>query len=110
MSMREMLEEKLARFEELERMLSDPEVLADSTRMTAVAREHGGLGRLAKKIRDFKSVQQQIQEAQEIIADGDAEMTELAEAELPDLKERIEVIWQELLELTVEKTPTGRDA
>jgi len=31
--MRKILEEKLARFEELERKMSDPQVLADSSRM-----------------------------------------------------------------------------
>ena len=36
--MRQMLEEKLARFEELERQMSDPEVLAESTKLAAVAR------------------------------------------------------------------------
>ena len=41
-----LLDEKLARFEELERMMSDPDVLADSTRMAAVAREHGSLANI----------------------------------------------------------------
>ena len=101
MSMREMLEEKLARFEELEKQLSDPEVLANSAKMTAVAREHGSLGRLAKKIRDFKGIQQQIQEAQEMIAGDDPEMAELAEAELPELRTSVEAIWQDLLDMTI---------
>ena len=101
MSMREMLEEKLARFEELERMLSDPEVLADSSKMTAVAREHGSLARLANKIRDFKSLQQQIKEAREMIEGDDADVRELAEAELPELTTGVEAIWQELLEMTI---------
>ena len=45
--MRDMLEKQLARFEELERQMSDPEVLADSQRMANVAREHGSLATLA---------------------------------------------------------------
>ncbi len=52
--MRKMLEEKLARFEELERQMSDPEVLSDASRMTAVAREHGSLAKLATKYRDVQ--------------------------------------------------------
>ncbi|MBT6721612.1 MAG: peptide chain release factor 1, partial [Planctomycetaceae bacterium] len=40
--MREMLEEKLARFTELEGMMMDPEVLGNSSKLAAVAREHGG--------------------------------------------------------------------
>ena len=52
--MRKMLEEKLARFEELEQKMSDPQVQADSSRMAAVAREHGSLTKLATKYRRFK--------------------------------------------------------
>lgn len=101
MSMREMLEQKLARFEELERMLSDPEVLANSAKMTAVAREHGSLGRLAKKMRQFKDLQTEIRDANEIIAGDDAEMAELAQSELPQLNEQVEAIWQDLLDMTI---------
>jgi peptide chain release factor 1 len=54
--MREMLENKLNRFEELERSMTDPQVLADSPRLAAVAREHGSLARLASKYRRFKQI------------------------------------------------------
>jgi protein subunit release factor A len=37
-TMREMLDEKLKRFEELEQQLSDPEVQSNSSKMAAVAR------------------------------------------------------------------------
>ncbi|HVJ82261.1 MAG TPA: peptide chain release factor 1, partial [Planctomycetia bacterium] len=39
------LEEKLTRFEELERSMADPEVAADRNRYNAVAREHGALSK-----------------------------------------------------------------
>jgi len=47
--MREELDAKLARFEELERLLADPEVLTDSQRMSAIAREHGSLTRIVRR-------------------------------------------------------------
>ena len=101
MSMREMLEQKLSRYEELERQLSDPEVLGNANKMAAVAREHGSLAKLAIKFRSFKSVQQQLAEAKEIIEGNDPEMSELAEAELPELKQQQEQIWQDLLDMTI---------
>ena len=76
------LDEKLARFEELERQLVDPEVLANPALVAAAAREHGSLGRLAKKYRRFKSLNEQIAEAQEMIDGRDAELREMAEAEI----------------------------
>ena len=54
--MREMLEEKLGRFENLESQMADPEVQSDSRKMAEVAREHGSLAKLVTKYRKFKDV------------------------------------------------------
>lgn len=99
--MREELEQKLARFEDLERQMSDPEVLANSARVALIAREHGSLAKLATKYRQFKLLNQQIAEANDMIAGKDADMRELAEAELPELREQREAIWNELLDMTI---------
>lgn len=95
------LDVKLARFEELERMLVDPEVLTNSVRLTAVAREHGSLGRLAKKYRRFKELNSQIRDALEMVKGDDPDMSELAEAELPELKAEREKLWNDLLDMTI---------
>jgi peptide chain release factor 1 len=99
--MREMLEEKLARFEELEKRLIDTEVLSDPQKVAAVSREHGSLAKMVKKYRRFKNLNDQIVDAQQMIDGDDAEMRELAEAEIAGLKEEREVIWNELLDITV---------
>ena len=99
--MRKLLEEKLARFEELEKQLVDPEIQADSRQFAAVAREHGSLAKLATKFRRLKQLNIEIVEANEMVAGSDPEMRELAEAELPDLKKAREVIWNELLDMTI---------
>ncbi len=99
--MREILEQKLERFEELERQILDPAVQADSARMSAVAREHGALAKVATKFRRFKDLNRQIAAALEIMEGSDPELRELAEAELPELKTQREGIWTELLDLTI---------
>jgi len=99
--MRDLLEQKLTRFEQLEQDLINPEVLSNPARITSVAREHGSLGKLAKKYRRFKEINDQITETQEMIAGDDLEMRELAEAELPTLRTDRETLWGELLDLTV---------
>jgi peptide chain release factor 1 len=99
--MRQQLEEMLGRFEELERQLLDPEVLAQPARMSAVAREHGALAKTATKYRRFKELNRQIAEANDMAAGPDLEMRALAEAEIPTLKAERERLWDELLELTV---------
>ncbi len=101
-SIRDTLEEKLARFEQLERDMSDPEVLGDGTRMGATAREHGGLAKVAGKYRDFKRLTDEIHGCQEMAeAASDPEEREMAEAEMVDLRGQREQLWEELLSLTV---------
>ena len=99
--MRKLLDEKLARFEELERQMNDPEVLADSNRLASVAREHGSLAKLCVKYRRFKKLNEEIEEAKNLLEGDDPEMRELAEAELPELREEREQHWNELLDMTI---------
>jgi len=93
------LEGKLARFEVLERALVDPAVLGDQAKLSATAREHGTLARLALRYRQFVALERQIREHRDMIADADADVRALAEAELPDLEARREREWEDLLEL-----------
>ncbi|MEX2172632.1 MAG: peptide chain release factor 1 [Pirellulales bacterium] len=99
--MRDLLEAKLSRFEQLEKDLVDPEVLSNSSRLAATAREHGSLTRLVTKYRRFIELNKQIAEAREMAKGDDFDMRELADAELPDLVAQREVLWDELLLLTV---------
>ena len=98
--MRDLLDNKLARFERLEKDLVDPDVLGDSSRLAATAREHGSLAKLANKYRAFKDLAQQIADTREL-AEGDEEMRELAEQELPELIDQREAVWDELLTMTL---------
>lgn len=99
--MRELLEQKLARFEELERQLADPAIYGDAAKLAAAARERGSLHRIATAYRRFKDLNAQIAEAREMVEGDDLDLRELAEAELPSLIEQREELWNELLTLTV---------
>ncbi|HET6880126.1 MAG TPA: peptide chain release factor 1 [Pirellulales bacterium] len=99
--MRELLDQKLARFEELDRQMLDPAVLTNSNQIAAIARERGSLAKLATKYRHFLDLNKQIAEANDMVEGGDAELRELAEAELPKLREDREALWGELLDMTV---------
>ncbi len=99
--MRDMLEQKLARFEELEANMSDPDTMSNSNKMAAFAREHGSLAKLATIYRRFKSVVDEITEVREMADSDDPDERELAESELPNLLAKREVLWNELLDMTV---------
>lgn len=96
--MRDQLEAKLARFEELERAMVDPVVLAEPQKLAAVAREHGTLAKLARKYRGFVGLERQIADLEEMRRGGDQELKELAEAELPEIAARREKEWDELVD------------
>jgi len=99
--MRDLLEQKLARFGQLEKDLVDPEVLGNARRLASTAREHGSLTNLATKYRRFKQLHDEISELEEMVAGNDMEMRQLAEAELEQLQSEREQLWNELLELTI---------
>ena len=106
--MRERLEEKLARFESLEREMSDPAVLADQQRLSAVAREHGSLARLVGRYRSFRDIEQQIADLEEMQQGDDEELRALAAAELPELESRRDREWDSLAELCSEDPEAER--
>lgn len=101
MNVREELESKLSRFEELEELMSQPEVMSDSGKMAAYAREHGSLARTANKFRSYKRMSDEIQELAEMAGSDDPEEREMAEEELTQLRTQRESLWDELLEMTI---------
>ena len=61
-SIRDLLEGKLRRFEELERQMVDPAIQTDGPKIAAVAREHGSLTKLVTKYRKFKNLLEEVAE------------------------------------------------
>ncbi|MCC7334602.1 MAG: peptide chain release factor 1 [Pirellulaceae bacterium] len=101
MNVRDELQAKLARFEELEQLMSQPETMADSSKMAAAAREHGSLARLANKFRSYKKLSGDLQGLIEMSESDDPEERAMAEEELEGLKANRESLWDELLEMTI---------
>src|SRR5262245_35176573 len=100
-SIRDHLDTHLRRFEELERKMTDPDVLAQGTKLAAVAREHGSLAKLATKYRRFKVLVDEVAELKRMAETGSPDEKELAEAELPPVRQKREDLWTELLDMTV---------
>lgn len=99
--MRELLDEKLARFEHLEKEMLDPAVQADSKQMAAVAREHGSIAKMATKYRRFSEVLAEMEEVRAMAESSDPDEREMAEDELGSLTAERETLWDELLDMTV---------
>jgi len=91
------LQAKLTRYEELERLLQDQEVLADTTRMLELQREHGGLGKVALTVRQFNQLEADLATAREMLESAeDAETREYAQAECTELQAKFDSMRVEL--------------
>jgi peptide chain release factor 1 len=102
MKIREQLEQNLARFTELEQMMSDPAVLAGETgNMANILREHGGLSKTALKYRRYKKLSEDIKELAAMLASADEDEKAMADEEAAAMRQERESIWDELLELSV---------
>ncbi len=93
------------RFEELESLLSDPEVLANQTEFRKLSKEHSGLAELITAYREYKKVLADIEGNKELLKEPDQEMREMAQAELESLEERREQLESEIKVLLLPKDP-----
>jgi peptide chain release factor 1 len=99
------LEEIEHSFEDLERELGAPEVLADQERYRKVAKNHADLGVIVRAFREFKQLSQELEGNRELLKDSDPEMRELAEAEVERLKARLEELEADLKLLLLPRDP-----
>ena len=93
------------RFQELERLLSDPKVLANPKEMQKLARERAELSKLVESYRVYKKVSEEILTSQELLEESDEEMRDLAKAEISKLKEKQTVLEQEMKILLLPRDP-----
>jgi peptide chain release factor 1 len=100
------LDEIENKYDELTKILSDPEIFSDYSKSQKYSKEQSDLEDVVHKIKEYKKVLSGIQDAEEILqTDGDEEMKELAEAELEELKTLKPDIESELKLMLVPKDP-----
>lgn len=75
------------KFLDLEARISDPEVIANQVEWQKCTKAHAKLADIVEVFREYKDVNIKLKEAKEIMAaNEDEELTEMAEAELKELK------------------------
>jgi peptide chain release factor 1 len=94
------------KYEEMTAQLADPETLADQSKYTRVAKQHRDLEEVVAKYREFKALDSGIRDTRELLdMEEDAEMLQLARAELAELEARHEKVEAELKVLLLPKDP-----
>jgi peptide chain release factor 1 len=96
------LEEK---YEELTRLLSDPKVISIQQEFQKYSKEHAELHPVVEKIEEYKKVVHEIESAEELLVGGDADLRELARAELDELKKRRPILENELKLMLLPQDP-----
>lgn len=95
-----------ARYEELNTLLADPEVVSDSKRYQKTAKAHSELGEIVSKFREYKNIERGISDTKAMLREeSDAELRAMAEEELAGLERRLEHCETELKLLLLPKDP-----
>ncbi|MGN1271041.1 MAG: peptide chain release factor 1 [Clostridia bacterium] len=99
----EKLEDVEKRFEEISKKISDPEVIARQNEWQKLMKEHAAMVDIVEKYREYKKVNENLEQAKEML--NDKELKELAEAEIEEIKAKLPKIEEELKILLIPKDP-----
>ncbi|MEI8648286.1 peptide chain release factor 1 [Paraglaciecola sp. Hal342] len=104
-SVQRKLESLTERFEEVQALVSQPEIIADQDKYRALTKEYSQLEGVVKCFADYQSAQQDFESAQEMMQESDPEMREMAQEEYKSSKLAIEQYEDELQILLLPKDP-----
>ncbi len=93
------------RFQEIEKILSDPEIVKDQVSYQKYVREHADLNKIVTAYRSYNQTLAGIQESRELLQDGDPEIKDLAREEIAALEQQKEKLEQELRKLLLPRDP-----
>ena len=94
------------RFDEVSDLIIQPDVISDQKRYVQLTKEYSDLKDLVAKREQYLELSNNIEEAEEIIADGsDAEMLEMAKMQLDEAKEGIPKLEEEIKLMLIPKDP-----
>ncbi|GLR70391.1 peptide chain release factor 1 [Agaribacter marinus] len=99
------LETLVERFEEVQALLGDPDVIGDQNRFKALSKEYSQLEEVVKQFGEYKQAQEDLESANEMLQEDDAEMREMAQEELKVAKANLENLDTSLQVLLLPKDP-----
>ncbi len=99
------LEILVERFEEVQALLSDPDVISNQDKFRALSKELAQLEGITKTFGEFKGAEDDFAMAQDMLKDDDPDMREMAQEEYKTAKATIETLEQELQILLLPKDP-----
>jgi peptide chain release factor 1 len=94
------------RYDELNELISDPDIIADTQKFMKLSKEEGSLRETVEKYNEYKKITQQVSDDEELLREKlDPEMEELTKEELAESKAQQEELEQALRVLLLPKDP-----
>ncbi|MCG6332194.1 peptide chain release factor 1 [Vibrio alginolyticus] len=99
------LETLVERYEEVQHLLGDPDVIGNQDKFRALSREYSQLEEVTKCFQAYQQAQEDLVAAEEMANEDDEEMREMAQEEIKEAKATIERLTDELQILLLPKDP-----
>ncbi len=106
--MNEKLQNILDRYHQLEKSLSDPANMSDTSKLTKLSQEKSDYEELALKIEKYFLFEKNIQENEEILHGDDEELKEIAAGEIDGLRDKYQTLKNELELALIPKDPNDK--
>ena len=94
-----------ARFQEISLLITDPSVIADMKRFVKLNREYRDLEPVVAARKEYIQLQNNIEEARELLSENDPEMRQMARDELDAANERLPQLEEEIKQLLIPADP-----
>ncbi len=94
-----------AKFDDLGVALSNPDVVSDNRRFSAMSKEYRSLEKIVEARNSFVKLLEDLDFNKEVLNGDDEEMREMAKAELPELEARKETMEKNLRNMLIPKDP-----
>ncbi len=104
-SIRNKLETTRERFEEIEGLMADPDVISDQNQFRDLSREYARLDPIIRLFQKYEALDDDIVAAKELAGDSDDEVRQMGEEELTTLEESRESLQLELQKALVPPDP-----
>jgi len=101
----EKLEKVEERYNEITRLLADPEVINDTDRFRDLSKEHKELEDVVRAYQPYRQVHEQVKEDEEILEGEDEELKSLVREELEELQDKREALAQDLRMMLIPGDP-----
>lgn len=104
-SIRSKLENLVERLDEVNHLISDPEIINNQNKFRNLTKEHAQLTPVVETFNQFIQNQDDLQEAKDMIKSGDPDLKEMGQEELPELEKQQASLEADLQKMLLPKDP-----